>query len=193
MEGRQDAGRPACFPRLYAAASLKPSLRHDPASHGGCFPRLYAAASLKRGSGCVGVMESRPLSAALCRGLIEAMTLSCTTWHSAGRFPRLYAAASLKPCSTRSPRDCRRALSAALCRGLIEAAAMVPSCIAWEIWLSAALCRGLIEAPKSYRKVLRLSPCFPRLYAAASLKHSHSFAHIVQGTPAFRGFMPRPH
>ena len=36
------------FPRLYAAASLKPRLRNGHDVLGVRFPRLYAAASLKR-------------------------------------------------------------------------------------------------------------------------------------------------
>ena len=61
-----------------------------------CFPRLYAAASLKQlnhlKSGSVGPA----FSAALCRGLIEAdRKLSRAESWTTG-FPRLYAAASLK-------------------------------------------------------------------------------------------------
>ena len=60
------------------------------------FPRLYAAASLKlrprRRVPPLGV----PFSAALCRGLIEAMGGSDMANLTAARFPRLYAAASLK-------------------------------------------------------------------------------------------------
>ena len=62
-----------CFPRLYAAASLKHDGRRPEPGGAGRFPRLYAAASLKRegivllgGAGAV-------FSAALCRGLIEAL------------------------------------------------------------------------------------------------------------------------
>ena len=84
-------------------------------------------------------------------------------------FPRLYAAASLKhvtaPPRLRAPHP----ISAALCRGLIEAmSAQVSGASGSSI--SAALCRGLIEAPG-----MACSPGtgrrFPRLYAAASLKH----------------------
>ena len=37
-----------------------------------CFPRLYAAASLKLGLGLGQRVPGAPFSAALCRGLIEA-------------------------------------------------------------------------------------------------------------------------
>ena len=88
---------PACFPRLYAAASLKRQLHgtvlRQPA---GGFPRLYAAASLKPGS-------SVPVA------LVAA------------RFPRLYAAASLKPGARLAEYEANVMFSAALCRGLIEA------------------------------------------------------------------------
>ena len=84
------------FPRLYAAASLKPGAR----AHGficlPCFPRLYAAASLKL--------------------LEQAHTLQFQQ-----RFPRLYAAASLKPGNHLQQCRVGLAFSAALCRGLIEA------------------------------------------------------------------------
>ena len=62
------------FPRLYAAASLKrrrksvPDLFEDRG-----FPRLYAAASLKLRGSAAAVPRVRWFSAALCRGLIEAL------------------------------------------------------------------------------------------------------------------------
>ena len=86
----------ARFPRLYAAASLKPTRPSGAGIRGSCFPRLYAAASLKH----VPFVGRPPIrgkfSAALCRGLIEApgsIPLAEVTRHG---FPRLYAAASLK-------------------------------------------------------------------------------------------------
>ena len=65
-----------CFPRLYAAASLKPYFGPRRTVCEMRFPRLYAAASLKQ-----------PGDISISVG--------------AGGFPRLYAAASLKPPSTR--------------------------------------------------------------------------------------------
>ena len=41
-----------------------------------CFPRLYAAASLKQYGAPVWVWETDEFSAALCRGLIEASSTS---------------------------------------------------------------------------------------------------------------------
>ena len=184
----------SCVPRLYAAASLKPAVRtvRGPASSG--VPRLYAAASLKRHESrhqfipglmcsaalCRGLIEAvayalrsvsgeAACSAALCRGLIEA---SFTTWrayhHDGAGVPRLYAAASLK--RTRcgeNPTSMLRACSAALCRGLIEAeTGGSGDDQRWKC--SAALCRGLIEA--------------------RSERPSNARARSV-----FRGFMPRPH
>ena len=109
------------------------------------FPRLYAAASLKRGLRVVIGRSSQPISAALCRGLIEAPD---TTPHGAS-----------------APR-----ISAALCRGLIEAGA--PARRGHRLTLiSAALCRGLIEATHYGYRDTRYNWRFPRLYAAASLKH----------------------
>ena len=111
----------------------------------GCFPRLYAAASLK-----------------LVR--VQAGT------RPRQRFPRLYAAASLKPHIPNRIVIHLQTFSAALCRGLIEASDAFRDKEQKEPF-SAALCRGLIEAghPKPYSDPP--PDGFPRLYAAASLKH----------------------
>ena len=51
-----------CIPRLYAAASLKPSADLYVHAQGGRgIPRLYAAASLKRGPGADGVPPNPPV------------------------------------------------------------------------------------------------------------------------------------
>ena len=61
------------FPRLYAAASLKPSDHRTPRKpHSARFPRLYAAASLKQRLPLEDLSHEQEFSAALCRGLIEA-------------------------------------------------------------------------------------------------------------------------
>ena len=122
-----------CFPRLYAAASLKPVKLQAVLRAKASFPRLYAAASLKRR--LVAAPHGRRIG-----------------------FPRLYAAASLKrtvamPIPDRRPEG----FSAALCRGLIEAA------YSGAVWVrpgrfSAALCRGLIEAHAVY-SVTWCVPC----------------------------------
>ena len=92
--------RAASFPRLYAAASLKPVEHRFHFLHVGCFPRLYAAASLKpRNLSSGDTTVQAAFSAALCRGLIEADTIK--TRISIGN-----------------------GFSAALCRGLIEARAV---------------------------------------------------------------------
>ena len=61
------------IPRLYAAASLKPCeiVQHCLARNG--IPRLYAAASLKRLTLGEHRLVIAGYSAALCRGLIEAL------------------------------------------------------------------------------------------------------------------------
>ena len=61
------------FPRLYAAASLKPWASSTGKLSGARFPRLYAAASLKPGASLGKLARERRFSAALCRGLIEAL------------------------------------------------------------------------------------------------------------------------
>ena len=63
---------PVRFPRLYAAASLKLETEDGLAVVDGCFPRLYAAASLKLPGDFIERHAHLMFSAALCRGLIEA-------------------------------------------------------------------------------------------------------------------------
>ena len=156
------------FPRLYAAASLKPGPLLGRARHRLRFPRLYAAASLKplyaRRRGGVG----RVFSAALCRGLIEAPARLPKPSPRPNRFPRLYAAASLKRDRQLEP------LHTGLGFPRLYAAASLKHerrelCGRVQGRFSAALCRGLIEAGYGFR----IDP--PRLMVV------------------FRGFMPRPH
>ena len=64
------------FPRLYAAASLKPLAGERLPGTDKRFPRLYAAASLKQLAVPVLALHTHTFSAALCRGLIEAFALS---------------------------------------------------------------------------------------------------------------------
>ena len=108
-------------------------------------------------------------SAALCRGLIEAFARCRPESRGGASFPRLYAAASLKPYRHIYGDDWMDLFSAALCRGLIEAWPST-ACASLRFSFSAALCRGLIEAPSRARRSAASSRCFPRLYAAASLK-----------------------
>ena len=107
-------------------------------------------------------------SAALCRGLIEALETLCQIITTEEGIPRLYAAASLKRGSRR-----RHALRRRL--------------------YSAALCRGLIEALDSDQRLRTRSRRIPRLYAAASLKRVSGPSDPERRDPVFRGFMPRPH
>ena len=132
-------------------------------------------------------------SAALCRGLIEAVSNSVCACISVLGIPRLYAAASLKRTGGRvdGPDVCR--YSAALCRGLIEAffapaiAFLSRLCIP-RLYAAASLKRGYI-----YRYVFLSPRGIPRLYAAASLKLTHT-SKVQRGRVCvFRGFMPRPH
>ena len=60
------------------------------------FPRLYAAASLKPGKSPARDGPAGMLSAALCRGLIEATPPKGHSQWQIASFPRLYAAASLR-------------------------------------------------------------------------------------------------
>ena len=97
-----------------------------------CFPRLYAAASLKQHHEQQTARPEDVFSAALCRGLIEAVSRGSGRRHHA------------------------RSFSAALCRGLIEADGGAKEAARVELF-SAALCRGLIEAvfsasPRSFRE-----------------------------------------
>ena len=65
-----------CIPRLYAAASLKPVRRVRASGDIAGIPRLYAAASLKLAQAYIRVLVRDAYSAALCRGLIEALQLN---------------------------------------------------------------------------------------------------------------------
>ena len=58
---------------------------------------------------------------------------------------------------------------------------------------SAALCRGLIEADAVNEWGATGPNSFPRLYAAASLKHTVDAQGDFTSASVFRGFMPRPH
>ena len=109
------------------------------------FPRLYAAASLKPRRPRAHCWGDGAFSAALCRGLIEASAPARPGWGAGTRFPRLYAAASLKPSPLAVLGQMAVPFSAALCRGLIEALRIVERHIPGDLF-SAALCRGLIEA-----------------------------------------------
>ena len=113
-------------------------------------------------------MRARRFSAALCRGLIEAMAPGGGPSPAPLGFPRLYAAASLKPArfrvlGARHVEGFPRLYAAASLKQ--DRAGAVPW---WPVGFSAALCRGLIEA--------LLMASRPQLLAAV-----------------FRGFMPRPH
>ena len=50
---------------------------------------------------------------------------------------------------------------------------------------SAALCRGLIEAPLAGGRPVARTGGFPRLYAAASLKHLYSSYRVHQTQNGF--------
>ena len=134
-----------CFPRLYAAASLKPTLRRVPWTEENSFSAALCRGLIEATIMDVGAATGAWFSAALCRGLIEASRSRCVSNGVSRRFPRLYAAASLK-------------------RGVVI------RLILKVIRFSAALCRGLIEARPRYVPAASMGQCFPRLYAAASLK-----------------------
>ena len=158
---------PRGFPRLYAAASLKPRIPWTCEVLAPSFPRLYAAASLKLHS------YSYPLRPA------------------PRRFPRLYAAASLKlpegALHRKRGQSFPRLYAAASLKRIVGGKSIRP-----VGRFSAALCRGLIAALRSFSSLL-LTECFPRLYAAASLKPVTPWTRERHGAVVFRGFMPRPH
>ena len=159
------------------------------------FPRLYAAASLKRAEVVHHRYASRAevlISAALCRGLIEAGTqLRVIDAGYSARFPRLYAAASLKRGSSpgNAGTHVRRLISAALCRGLIEAALLhgrvagAASDFGFpRLYAAASLKRPGLARCLSTSSAIR----FPRLYAAASLKRQLSGASLGTHLPRCR-------
>ena len=99
------------------------------------YSALYAAASLKRACPGALVLTTKPYSAALCRGLIEA--------------PRRRVAG-----------ETTAGYSAALCRGLIEASAGLRREAVTPGRYSAALCRGLIEASENASPTTDHRPVF---------------------------------
>ena len=109
------------FPRLYAAASLKPTPHGNSgaAYHG--FPRLYAAASLKQLPPRAPPRHRRDRFPRLYAAASLKPAALAGEPRLLLRFPRLYAAASLKRRRVARELDRGVAFSAALCRGLIEA------------------------------------------------------------------------
>jgi len=179
-----------CYPRRFAAASLKPPARSRRRPESSSYPRRFAAASLKRPALCSGGGRGSKLSAAIRRGLIEACSRG-------GR-----------------PRRCR-ALSAAIRRGLIEALRCLrchpPHCCYPRRFaaaslkrmtpalqtracasLSAAIRRGLIEAWEKASCVEGVSRGYPRRFAAASLK-LRELPRLRPEHDVIRGDSPRPH
>ena len=98
-------------------------------------------------------------------------------------FPRLYAAASLKRDIPPSQGGEQRRFSAALCRGLIEASPRAREQALEHVMFSAALCRGLIEAGIWPTRSTGIPRCFPRLYAAASLKQLRQLSGRLRRQP----------
>ena len=169
------------------------SVERSPVLREPCFPRLYAAASLKLLVAPPRVDVPGPFSAALCRGLIEARACEKARSSFTAGFPRLYAAASLKRVARHTAHSSASAVFRALCRGLIEAVVPATPLVAQSRVFSAALCRGLIEAARPLLPRFEPRHCFPRLYAAASLKHTLALSRVCYPRVVFRGFMPRPH
>ena len=133
------------IPRLYAAASLKPSPRCDGRDCSAAYSAALCRGLIEASGRWVRAARSTRYSAALCRGLIEAPDEAVDLAVELKGIPRLYAAASLKPHSGDRASGVPGEYSAALCRGLIEA----PRRSRWPracSRYSAALCRGLIEA-----------------------------------------------
>ena len=182
----------------------------------GGFPRLYAAASLKHEALLRDFPRARRFSAALCRGLIEAISPPRSPHPPPSSFPRLYAAASLKRHHHGGPAHGDRgfprlyaaaSLKHSLCSSIGSLSARFP-----RLYAAASL------KPAHGDQRQRALSRFPRLYAAASLKrvvdpdmanwHGHVFSAALCrgliealsvgvcldcGFHVFRGFMPRPH
>ena len=108
-------------------------------------------------------------SAALCRGLIEAFYATPGEFLAVWGFPRLYAAASLKRYKNL---DDLRARIAGFPR----------------LYAAASLKRY-----KNLDDLRARIAGFPRLYAAASLKQDCVRVLCRLSDDVFRGFMPRPH
>ena len=131
-------------------------------------PRLYAAASLKQQPRRGVIAWLTEYSAALCRGLIEALEERIDS-HDNLRYSAALCRGLIEA-PTRTPVIVSTvSYSAALCRGLIEAPSGEPSGLVSHPY-SAALCRGLIEAIYVGGIAHVVDGRIPRLYAAASLK-----------------------
>ena len=156
------------------------------------FPRLYAAASLKQSVRAYVRALLSMFSAALCRGLIEAILHAWSQMEILHRFPRLYAAASLKRPSRRAPTSRGRSFPRLYAAASLKRLERRP-CDRGSRLFSAALCRGLIEARGCGCGSASERERFPRLYAAASLKPDGTTITSAAGTLVFRGSMPRPH
>ena len=181
-----------CFPRLYAAASLKQRPHGAGVRAGAEFSAALCRGLIEAAVVAARRVASLPFSAALCRGLIEAAGTAPPRARGRASFPRLYAAASLKQQCSRTPRRSHPWFSAALCRGLIEAGSFA------RYSFSRASGFPRLYAAASLKQS-SLSPiavprcCFPRLYAAASLKPPPASTARTSPRAVFRGFMPRPH
>ena len=191
--------RPIVDVRYSLCRGLIEPVRDDPPVETG-IPRLYAAASLKLVPR-IRLTMSLPYcgfgySAALCRGLIEALVGLVVIFRAGAilaGIPRLYAAASLK----RGPETFAPILPGCGIPRLYAAASLkpMPSAAPRRVAArySAALCRGLIEARQHHVRESSPYHRIPRLYAAASLKRLASRSSIPTADVVFRGFMPRPH
>ena len=204
-----------CFPRLYAAASLKLLSVHALERRKHTFSAALCRGLIEARIRARGAQSSNRFSAALCRGLIEAGRgvknsgsitrfsaalcrglIEATSWRGwSGRrsdgFPRLYAAASLKRALHRQSYLHFLRFSAALCRGLIEAPRLRDASRSRERF-SAALCRGLIEANSGTKYTIQ-NKSFSAALCRGLIEALPDVATCNGGTFVFRGFMPRPH
>ena len=157
----------------------------------GGFPRLYAAASLKPDRPRAMVVSSKAFSAALCRGLIEAAPCPATWSPSPAGFPRLYAAASLKLGKSAGNHGLRHACFPRLYAAASLKRRAMTTLKTEGAAFSAALCRGLIEAGRFPSRRSAGAPRFPRLYAAASLKPPQGAAMTRRTVPTFSAALCR--
>ena len=206
------------FPRLYAAASLKPSastplFRYSATFsaalcrgliEAACllgvrralpsrFPRLYAAASLKRSRPAADETQAPQFSAALCRGLIEARSAGASARRCPRRFPRLYAAASLKRARFDDFLPSRMIGFPRLYAAASLKRRRPGMYTDTTTPFSAALCRGLIEAGHRGRPRFRPGRLFSAALCRGLIEAEVAEAAKRRFGCVFRGFMPRPH
>ena len=111
-----------------------------------------------------------PFSAALCRGLIEAVSVSMSSSCASRGFPRLYAAASLKRSHHRADEPYLSRFPRLYAAASLKQGRRVQQRLGRAVRFPRLYAAASLKQP--VEQCIQVVPtlCFPRLYAAASLK-----------------------